>query len=55
MTKSSAYRAFVSRRLKVDDSADSYVADLQRLAGLSGHNVTGDEDAMILEQLIFGL
>eukprot|EP00117_Sycon_ciliatum_P016845 scpid54092/ scgid16091/ len=55
MTKSSAYRAFVSRRLKVDESADAYVADLQRLAGLSGHNVTGSEDAMILEQLVYGL
>ena len=55
MTKSSAYRALVSRRLKVDESADPYVTDLQRLAGLSGHNVTGDEDAMILEHLIYGL
>eukprot|EP00117_Sycon_ciliatum_P035652 scpid56123/ scgid26977/ len=51
----SGYRAFVCRRLKVDDSADAYVADLQRLAGLSGHNVTGSEDAMILEQLVYGL
>ena len=50
-----AYQSFVSRTLRIDESPDAYVADLQRLANLSGHTVTGDKDAMIIEQLLAGL
>ena len=55
MTKSSAYDAFVGRKYRMDESVDAYVADLQRLASLCGHAVTGDDDAMVVVQLVSGL
>ena len=55
MTKSSAYDAFVGRKYRMDESVDAYVADLQRLASLCGHAVTGDDDAMVVAQLVSGL
>ena len=55
LTKSAAYSAFVTRRLRPDESVDAYVADLERLAALSGHSSTGDKDAVIVLQLISGL
>ena len=39
----------------MDESVDAYVADLQRLASLCGHAVTGDDDAMVVAQLVSGL
>ena len=39
----------------MDESPDAYVADLQRLLELSGHQVDGDTDAVIVEQVIAGL
>ena len=55
LTKAEAYRKFVMRKLKGHESPDAYVADLQTLAALSGHNVDGDEDPMLIEQLMAGL
>ena len=55
LTKAEAYRKFVTRKLKEDEPPDAYVADLQTLAALSGHNVEDDEDPMLIEQLIAGL
>ena len=54
-TPSEAYRRFVSRRLKVDESVDAFVADLQRLLERSGHMLSGDKDAVVIEQLIASL
>ena len=45
----------MSRRLKVDESVDAFVADLQRLLGRSGHMLSGDKDAVVIEQLIASL
>ena len=55
VTPSAAYRLFVSRRLKADESPDAYVADLKRLLQLSGHKQDGDSDAVVVEQVIAGL
>eukprot|EP00117_Sycon_ciliatum_P010277 scpid12682/ scgid5529/ len=55
VTKSQAYGLFVQRKLKPDESVDAYVADLQRLLGLSGHSATDDEDTVVIEQFISGL
>ena len=55
MTKAEAYRHFTSRTLKIDESPDAYVADVQRLAALSGHDLTDDKGPMMVEQLIAGL
>lgn len=52
----SAYRAFITRRLCVDESPDAYVTDLQHLAALSGNQSTEpDKDAMMIKQLEAGL
>ena len=53
-TPAAAYR-FVGRRLKPDESVDAYVADLQRLLALSGHQQSSDDDPVVVEQLIAGL
>ena len=55
VTKSQAYGLFVQRKLKPDESVGAYVADLQRLLGLSGHSATDDEDTVVIEQFINGL
>ena len=55
LTKSQAYKSFVSRKLRAGESPDGYVADLQRLAKLSGHASGGDTDSMVIEQMIVGL
>ena len=48
-TPAAAYRQFVGRRLKPDESVDAYVADLQRLLTLSGHQ-SSDDDPVVVEQ-----
>ena len=53
-TPAAAYRQFVGRQLKPDESVDAYVADLQRLLTLSGHQ-TSDDDPVVVEQFIAGL
>ena len=53
VTKSQAYRLFVARKLREDESADAYVADLQRLATLAGHDATDDKDPMLVIYLLF--
>eukprot|EP00117_Sycon_ciliatum_P049442 scpid25853/ scgid35045/ len=55
MTKSAAYEAFVVRKMKCDESTDAFVADLKRLAELSGHKVTDDKDPVVVQQLLKGL
>ena len=50
-----AYKLFTSRKLLVDESPEAYVSDLQRLLTASGHKVTGDKDAIVVEQLLTGL
>ena len=55
VTAADAYRSFVNRKLKIDESIDAYVADLQRLLTLSGHNVAGDTDTVVIEQFVAGL
>ena len=41
--------------LRVDESPDAYVADLQRLLELSGHqSADADKDPVIVEQLLKG-
>ena len=53
VTPSRAYDLFKRRCLRVDESVDSYVADLQRFAALSGHKPGGDtsKDPIVIEQL----
>ena len=41
--------------MRVDESPDAYVADLQRLSTMAGHKADDDKDPMIIEQLIKGL
>ena len=53
-TPAAAYRQFVGRRLKPDESLDAYVADLQRPLTLSGYQ-TSDDDPVVVEQFIAGL
>ncbi|XP_065182544.1 uncharacterized protein LOC135813373 [Sycon ciliatum] len=55
VTPSQAYGKFVNRKLKVDESVDAYVADLQRLLALSGHAAGSDTDSVVIEQFIAGL
>ena len=55
MTESSAYPAFIARRLKCDESVDAFVANLKRLCELSGHTVVDDEDSVVIQQLLAGL
>eukprot|EP00117_Sycon_ciliatum_P008405 scpid106869/ scgid11118/ len=56
VTAAKAYRRFRVRTLRVDELVDSYVADLRRLLGLSGHLVSiADKDPVLLEQMIAGL
>ena len=54
-TPAAAYRQFVGRRLKPDESVDAYVADVQRLLALSGHQQSSDDDPVVVEQFIAGL
>ena len=54
-TPAAAYRQFVGRRLKPDESVDAYVADLQRLLALSGHQQSSGDDPVVVEQFIAGL
>eukprot|EP00117_Sycon_ciliatum_P016048 scpid17635/ scgid15645/ Gag-Pol polyprotein; Matrix protein p10; p20; Capsid protein p25; Nucleocapsid protein p14; Protease p15; Reverse transcriptase/ribonuclease H p90; Integrase p46 len=54
VSKSEAYRLFVQRRLRTDESADAFAADLQRLAKIAG-NSGGRDDPMVVEQFIAGL
>ena len=39
----------------MDEAVDAYIADLQRLAGLAGHDASDDKDPMLVEQLVCGL
>ena len=55
LTKAQAYARFTSRTMRVDESPDAYVADLQRLSTMAGHKADDDKDPMIIEQLIKGL
>ncbi|XP_065189595.1 uncharacterized protein LOC135820209 [Sycon ciliatum] len=57
VTPSRAYDLFKRRCLRVDESVDAYVADLQRYAALSGHKPggTASKDPILIEQLIAGL
>ena len=55
MTDSSAYQAFIARRLKCDESVDAFVANLKRLCELSGHKVVDNEDSVVIQQLLAGL
>ncbi|XP_065189613.1 uncharacterized protein LOC135820225 [Sycon ciliatum] len=55
MTKAQAYSAFTKRKLRIDESPDAYVADLQRLYTLAGHAADDDKDALLIEQMIAGL
>ena len=55
VSKSIAYSQFTSRRLRVDESVDAFVADLRRLLTLSGHNDVGEKDSVIIEQMLAGL
>ena len=41
--------------MRVDEPVDAYVADLKHLLSLSGHVLTGDQDPVLLEQLLRGL
>ncbi|XP_065182720.1 uncharacterized protein LOC135813558 [Sycon ciliatum] len=41
--------------MKCDESTDAFVADLKRLAELSGHKVTDDKDPVVVQQLLKGL
>ena len=50
-----AYRLFTQRRLKVDESPVTYVADLKRLLELSGYKTSGDSDPVVIEQMLTGL
>ena len=52
MTETKAYQAFVTRRLKSDESVDAFVADLKRLSALSGHAVADDKDSVVIQQLL---
>ena len=42
-------QAFVTRRLKSDESVDAFVADLKRLSALSGHAVADDKDSVVIQ------
>ena len=55
VTPSEAYRCCVGRRLRPDESVDTYIVDLQYLLELSGHPLNGEEDSVIIEQLLAGL
>ena len=56
MSKSQPYQLFTCRVLRVDESLDAYVTDLQRLLELSGHqSADADKDPVIVEELLKGL
>ena len=55
VTPSEAHRRFVGHHLRPDEPVDTYIADLQRLLELSGHPSNGEEDSVIIEQLLAGL
>ena len=56
VTASMAYSLFTSRKLRTDESVDTYVADLQRLLETAGHRVAdAEKDRVLLEQFISGL
>ena len=50
-TPEAAYTQFVRRRLKPDEFVDAYVADLQRLLTLTGHQ-SSDVNPVDVEQFI---
>eukprot|EP00117_Sycon_ciliatum_P011312 scpid18689/ scgid1770/ Gag-Pol polyprotein; Matrix protein p10; p20; Capsid protein p25; Nucleocapsid protein p14; Protease p15; Reverse transcriptase/ribonuclease H p90; Integrase p46 len=50
-----AYRQFSSRRYRLDETPEAYVADLRRLLSAAGHSGDGDDNAVIIEQLLAGL
>ena len=52
---SEAYAQFTSRKLKLDESPDAFVADLRRLLESSGHEVKDDKDAVMISQMLAGL
>ena len=55
VTKSQAFKLLTGRRYRSQESPDAYVADLQRLATLAGHDATGDDNSIIVQQLLAGL
>ena len=50
-----AYRQFSSRRYRLDETPEAYGADLRRLLSAAGHSGDGDDNAVIIEQLLAGL
>ena len=53
MTKSEAYRCFKTRQMKLEESPNAYIADLQRLAGDASPEK--DENHSVVEQFLDGL
>ena len=55
MLPGEAFALFVRRKKRVDESVDSYLADLRRLMRISGHKeADGGKDPMLLEQFLAG-
>ena len=56
LSPAEAYERFTARTLRMDESVDSYAADLKKLLGQSGHTVASDgKDRILVEQFIVGL
>ena len=56
MSPAQAYRKFVGRVLRVDESVDTFLADLRKLLRLSGHaEAHGGKDPLLIEQFMSGL
>ena len=48
LSPAEAYERFTARTLRMDESVDSYAADLKKLLGQSGHTVASDGKDRIL-------
>ena len=56
LSPAEAYERFTARTLRMDESVDSYAADLKTILGQLGHTVASDgKDRILVEQFIVGL
>ena len=55
VSKSEAFQRFTQRKLRQDESVDALTTDLRRLLDLAGHKDGGDNDAVVIEQILAGI
>ena len=56
VTPAAAYRMFCARALRAGESIDNYAADLKKMLGKSGHQVSSDgKNRVVIEQFLSGL